>query len=219
MRNTIEEIFEKDSSVLPYFIKLKYGIRIKPKNEKLTFLQPTRFSSWKGSQLSLECMTELFEGGYDFSFIHGGCNNLLYGSLKIPSFAKKWVDSGNIRLESYSFEEINQQLKEADIILSPTVGSEQFGEPFSLVCLEAMLLEKPIIASDSGFIPLLLQNYSRTQIVKAGSKEKLLEAIRKWVEEPLPELRENDKVIIQAWKQKIETSPKVHIQFYEQFKG
>ncbi len=79
-----------------------------------------------------------------------------------------------------------------------------------------MLLGKPIIASDSGFVPKLLEGYSKKQIVKAGSREELLNAIRKWVLKPIPQLSSNDTRLIGGWKNYINSSLSRHIMFYQQ---
>lgn len=216
MQENVKNLFGIFSKILPMYIGIDY-----PRKETIVergytrILQPTRFSKWKGSNLSLECIVDLLNEGQDIEFVHGGCSNLLYGNLKIPENTKRWIKKNKIKLKDYSFDEIGNEIRFADIILHPTTGVMEYGEPFSLTCLESMLLKKPIIASASGFVPNLLEGYSRKQIVKVGDKKDLFNSIKKWLVEPIPKLSEKDIKLIEKWRRYTESSPRLHIKFYQ----
>lgn len=215
MRRTVIDIFRVESSVLPCYIKLgSFDLLGGQPNNPINILQPTRFSRWKGSYLSLEVITELLNEGQDLVFTHGGCKNLLFGRLRIPKESDKWVDKRKILFQEYSLEEVSEAINSADVILHPTIGLNQFGEPFSLVCLEAMIYSKPIIASGSGFIPELLAGYSRKQIVEAGNKDEFYKAVKRWITQPVSELKKEDIKLGEEWRLYINTSPSKHLSLY-----
>ena len=220
MQNNVKNIFGITPGILSLYIKIDSPKEdTYNKKDTIKILQPTRYSKWKGSPLSLECIVNLLNEEEDIKFIHGGCHTLLYGTLDIPIEALPWIEAKRIEFRDYSFEEIGKEIGNADIILHPTVGIGEYGEPFSLTCLESMLLGKPIIASNSGFVPKLLEGYSRKQIVKRNSKEELYHAIRKWVLGPIPELTANDKKVIEKWKNYLASSPSHHIALYQRLVG
>lgn len=216
MRMTLRDSFEIDSSILPCYVNLN-NQNVKEVQRgvpPVRILQPTRFSKWKGSHLSLEVISELLNEGRDLVFTHGGCKNLLFDQIKIPEDVKPWVENNRLVLREFLFDEIGRAIKFADIILHPTLGIKQYGEPFSLACLESMICGKPIIASESGFIPQLLSGYSRKQIIGVGNKNELYFAINNWLERPIPSLNSKDIRLIDRWTDYIKTGPSEHISFY-----
>lgn len=216
MKRTVSEVFNVESINLPCYLNLCASNDFNGSYlvNSIKILQPTRFSRWKGSYVSLEAVTELLNENQNIIFSHGGCKNLLFDKLRIPDEALKWVKKRKIFLREYSFDEITDAIKSADIILHPTLGIGRYGEPFSLACLEAMIYGKPIIASKSGFIPDLLKNYSRKQLVEVGNINEVYHALKRWITQPIPNLSSKDRELSNFWKSYINSGLSEHLKLY-----
>ena len=65
--------------------------------------------------------------------------------------------------------------------LSDIVAIPSLNEPFGIVVLEAMLFRKPIVGSNSGGIPEILQNNVNGQLIDPKDAFKFADALEKYL--------------------------------------
>lgn len=216
MRDSVRSVYGVDSVVMPCYVNLleqPSGELSESRTPQI--LQPTRFSKWKGSHLSVECIADLIEEGYDVTFVHGGSERLLFDTgPENLQLLEKYIQSGQIVFRDYSFDEIGNAIQDSDLIIHPTVGSGVHGEPFSISCLESIVYGKQIIASRSGYLPSLLDGYSLGMLVDAGDKDRLYNAIKDSLDNRFKELNEKDRQRIKQLRDYIQGGLETHELLY-----
>jgi len=105
---------------------------------------------------------------------------------------KRMFDVGNVRFVTLSgIPDAHKYLKAFDVFVLPSVK-----EGFPWVILEAMSAEIPVIATNVGAVPEIIQDGENGLLIDPGKTEQIVEAIEKLSKDK--ELR--DKLVIRARK-------------------
>lgn len=172
-----------------------------PRHAGYVALQPTRLTTWKGSDLSLRAVLLLLEReGADLALVHAGTRNLVWPSNIDPALLEQiqpWRQQGRIQFVHYEPAQSWSAFDAADVILHPTADRGAHGEPFSLSVAQAIICGRPVIASDSGNLPALLAGYTRGRIVPSGDQDALTDALRDALESPLAAEHPADRKLAQ----------------------
>lgn len=144
----------------------------------INVLQPTRLSEWKGSHLTLKAIIDLLDKGYELNHVHGlGLGH--YSTGIDADLENRIANYGDfIRIEDIPYDDMWSYIIFADIIVHPTIGVGLSGDPTPIAVQQAAMSNAKIIASNSGRIPILLENHLNTEIVPAGDFSSLLKALR-----------------------------------------
>lgn len=182
-------------------------------------LQPTRLSRWKGSAISLQAVLELLESGReDFTFVQAGSEQRIFATgldEALLARAAPWQQRGRIQFVHYSVEQSWDAIQQADFVLHPTCEAGAYGEPFSLATAQAIMLGKPVIATDSGNLPLLLEGYGPKQIIPIKDVAALRDAISAWLDGGVPALTDADLALGASLSQGFARSAREHLDLYE----
>jgi glycosyltransferase involved in cell wall biosynthesis len=203
-------------------------LRTAKPTDSIDILQPTRFAHWKGSHLSLRAAVELLDLGYsNFTFTHAAIrpsrlaekwdSQWQHDHPRLLEKVSKYVENGKIFLEEYRYHDFVGRIAKSDIILHPTIGTGIMGEPFSIAVAQSIITERAIIVSNSGYLPILANPsyYSPIQIVQAGDYEMLLDALKQWLGQPLPQPTAQSQQYAYYLKNQCQNSVEEHITFYE----
>ncbi len=184
-----------------------------PRAARTVALQPTRLTTWKGSDLSLRAALGRLEDGDDFAFVHAGTRNLVWPA-NIPdellARIAPWQDRGLVSFVHYSPAQSWRAIEAADVVLHPTADRGTHGEPFSLSVAQAVILGRPVIASESGHLPKLLAGYARARLVPPGDQKALTEALRT----PMPGPGPDDPALAHELMSSFSSSGARHMAFY-----
>ncbi|HYO52018.1 glycosyltransferase family 4 protein [Archangium sp.] len=194
-----------------------------PPGSGALILQPTRLSKWKGSAISLQAVLDLLDAGReDFTFYHAGSEQLIWPTgldEALLARAAPWQRRGRIHFIHYSVEQSWDAIQQADFVLHPTSDSGSHGEPFSLTTAQAIMLGKPVIATDSGNLPILLGGYGPKQIIPTKNVDALRDAIALWLDRGVPAPTEADRALGESLRQRFLRSARDHISLYERLQG
>lgn len=204
--------------VLPLALDREQASYELPRAAGTVAVQPTRLTTWKGSDLSLRAVTDLLDdGSYDLAFVHAGSRNLVWPS-NIPDElmvrVKPWSDRGLISFVHYSAAQSWSAIDAADLVLHPTSGRGTHGEPFSLSVAQAVICGKPVVASASGHLPALLASYSAAHLVPPGNQEALTEALAKAVRTRIVANHAGDRDLAERLMAAFLSSGERHLAFY-----
>lgn len=143
-------------------------------------LQPTRLTTWKGSDLSLAAAAGLLEAGRDLVFVHAGTEHLLWEpglDAGLLTRIRPWRDRGAIRFEHFPPERSWAAIRGADLVVHPTTGTGPRGEPYSMSVAQAVLCRRPVVVSRSGNLPDLVRGYPLARLVEPGDPDALRAAV------------------------------------------
>ena len=186
-------------------------------------LQPTRLSRWKGSAVSLQAVLELLEAGReDFTFFHAGSEQRIFPTgldEALLARAAPWQARGRIHFIHYSVEQSWEAIRQADFVLHPTNDNGAHGEPFSLTTAQAIMQGKPVIATDSGNLPLLLEGYGPKQIIPTRDVGALRDAIALWLDRGVPPGQVTDPALGESLRQGFLRSAHEHMALYGRLLG
>ena len=182
-------------------------------------LQPTRLSRWKGSAITLQAVLELLEAGReDFTFFHAGKEQRIFPTgldEALLARAAPWQQRGRIQFIHYSVEQSWNAIRQADFLVHPTIDGGSQGEPFSLAAAQAVMLGKPVIATDSGNLPIMLGGYGPKQIIPIRDVGALRDAIALWLDQGVPVATDADSVLGESLRQGFLRSAQEHLNLYE----
>jgi glycosyltransferase involved in cell wall biosynthesis len=85
---------------------------------------------------------------------------------------------GVVVLDETSHADVHRFLPLSDLLLLPSVTTRRWREQFGRAAIEAMACGLPVVGSDSGEIPVLLEATGGGIVVPEGDAEALGEAIR-----------------------------------------
>jgi glycosyltransferase involved in cell wall biosynthesis len=130
------------------------------KNRKVIF-HPARIGLAKGCDTSIKAMSRVKHKYPDAILVLAGSKNIIdWGSTQQKDIAYmvsliKYFDlEDNVLIDSYSLEDIKKLYATSDVCLYPSTSSE----PFGLTMLEAMASAKPIIVTNMGGMPEVIQD-------------------------------------------------------------
>jgi len=183
--------------------------------------QPTRFTWWKGSFHSLAAVVGLLDGGARFTFVHAGAtwksaqakwdpqaDALLPG---LRESVDRWVGAGAIEFARLTSAATMQLMTDADVVVYPTVGTTDEGEPFGVAAWQAAATGHPLILTRSGHLDVLASRYDASRVVETASVESLAAAIRDGAEGRLPTARSGLATEIH---ESVRTCAAVHVEEY-----
>ncbi|SEU10718.1 glycosyltransferase family 4 protein [Stigmatella erecta] len=186
-------------------------------------LQPTRLSRWKGSAISLQAVLELLEAGReDFTFFHAGKDQRIFPTGLDEALLARvapWQERRRIHFIHYSVEQSWEAIRQADFLLHPTIDGGSQGEPFSLAAAQTVMLGKPVIATDSGNLPIMLGGYGPKQIIPIQDVGALRDAIAAWLDRGVPASTEADRALGETLRQGFLRSAEEHLHLYERLLG
>ncbi|MCD9024058.1 glycosyltransferase family 4 protein [Cohnella silvisoli] len=133
------------------------------KKEKINLLYVGRFDRQKGFDLLLEVFNEHMFA--DVTLYLVGDTVLKQYEFKFPDNAVKigWVDNS----------EIDRYMKSCDAVIVPSRW-----EGFGIVAIEALRNKKPVIASNRGALPEIIQHGVNGYIFDFDNKEELVSVVR-----------------------------------------
>ncbi|MFC6093141.1 glycosyltransferase family 4 protein [Saccharothrix lopnurensis] len=194
-----------------------------PRPGAVTVLQPTRLTTWKGSDLTLRAVVTLLRRGVaDLGFVHAGTRHLLWPSNIPRSLLDEvalWRARGSIEFTHYSPAQSWAAIAAADVVTHPTADRGAHGEPFSLAVAQAVICGKPVVASDSGNLPALLADYSAATLVPSGDQAALTEALASAVTDPAPATTVADRDLAGRLLTGFATAGARHLDFYKAITG
>lgn len=182
-----------------------------------TVLQPSRMTRWKGSHLSLEASMTLLEEGADLHFVHAGTQHLIWPPGipdSLMTRAAAWQDKGRVHFTHYRPGQSWAAIRASDVVIHPTIDRGAHGEPFSLSVAQAVICGRRVVASDSGNLPLLLQDYSAASIVPAGDVQALTGALREALGRPPVVPTGADRALAHRLREEFATAGRRHLDFY-----
>jgi glycosyltransferase involved in cell wall biosynthesis len=190
-----------------------------PPHSGTLILQPTRLSRWKGSAVSLKAVLDLLEAGReDFTFVQAGSAARLWPTgldEALLARAAPWRERGRIHFVQYTPEESWNAIRQADFVLHPTADAGTHGEPFSLAVAQAIILGTPVIATLSGNLPILLEDYGPQQLIPINDVNALREAIARWLDQGAPKATGADRAYGESLRQSFLRSADEHVALYE----
>ncbi len=145
-------------------------------------LNPARMGIAKGCDITIQAF-RLVKKKFPKAFlVMSGSGNIIDWGLTqnqdiayFVTLIKHLGLEDSIYINSYVLEEMPQLYRAADVILYPSSAEE----PFGLAMLEAMASAKPIIVSESGAMPEIIQNDVNGYVVPKNNHEALAEKIIK----------------------------------------
>lgn len=150
--------------------------------EPITIVSVGRFVEQKGFDIAIEAIKILNET-YNIKLI------LVGGGKLYDALMSKRNGLGNINLINWVEQsELKYILRNADIYIQPSKS-----EAMPRTILEAMAMRLPIIATDVGAIPGVLEDGKNAILIKSGNQANLIEAIEKLIN--------NDQLRLQIAKQ------------------
>lgn len=128
-------------------IKVKAAEKIEPFSEKPSFVSVGRLHYRKGYHKLIEAHTKLIREGHDHQILivgEGEHRQNLEKLIKENKVERTFILLGN-RMNPYPF------IKNADFFILPSES-----EAWPLVIAEALILQKPIIATDTGDVSMMI---------------------------------------------------------------
>jgi glycosyltransferase involved in cell wall biosynthesis len=181
---------EKRIVVLPNAIQIKrFDLRL---NQQRAAIRDEFGIPVENSVIALVGRLSPYKGQDDFiraaEIIHQSCPNvtfLIVGSENVPGYrevlrsmiAARGLES-QIRLIDHQ-DEIARIYACADIIAMPS-----HEEPFGLVALEAMAMEKPVVATRAGGVPEFLPDGEAGYLIEPHDFKALAKALRSLIQDP-----------------------------------
>ena len=130
------------------------------KNRKVIF-HPARIGLAKGCDTSIKAMSLVKHRYPDAILVLAGSKNIIdWGSTQqkdiayMVSLIKHFELEKNVLIDSYSLDDIKKIYAASDVCLYPSSSCE----PFGLTMLEAMASAKPIIVTNMGGMPEVIQD-------------------------------------------------------------
>jgi glycosyltransferase involved in cell wall biosynthesis len=160
-----------------------------PSGQSPFILQPTRFSTSKGSHVTLVAFAALRRAGWDGLLRHSG-------ATRPQARAKFWEFSASarsatqqalgedpfkhpaLRIGRVSEATLLDLMEGATAIAHPSLKRRQGGEPFGISAAQALASGAPLVVSDSGNLPHLVGGQPGTWVVPSGSASDLASAFR-----------------------------------------
>jgi glycosyltransferase involved in cell wall biosynthesis len=153
-----------------------YGPRNAPP-ARIKLLYVGRFSVEKGVRVLVAAARLLKAQGVDFELRlvgHGPLERELRDTVLESGLSHEVTVAGQVNRRTLHHEYVW-----ADMVCVPSLS-----EPFGVVVLEALAAGRPVLGTDAGGIPWIIQNGMTGLIVPAGSARRLADAIREMAWDP-----------------------------------
>ncbi|MBU0671461.1 MAG: glycosyltransferase family 4 protein [Candidatus Margulisbacteria bacterium] len=153
------------------------------KKMKKVVFHPARLGISKGCDITIEAFRIVKNKIPDAALLMSGSGNIIDWGLTqnkdIAFFATLIKHLGlqdSVYINTFSLEkEMPELYRLADVVVYPSSAEE----PFGLTMLESMAAAKPIIVTDSGGMPEIIQNDINGYVIPKGNHEALAEKIIK----------------------------------------
>lgn len=123
--------------------------------DPLVILHPARLLPWKGVHVVVDMLSELLKRDIAARLIITDTQRIIDWDEELVKYRRlifeRLCHQGlmeMVEFRSLPYAQMHQLYEEADVVVYPTVGDE----PYGLVPLEAMSMERPVIGSRSGGI-------------------------------------------------------------------
>ena len=121
--------------------------------DMFVILHPARVLPWKGVHVSVDMLAELTRRAVPAKLIITDTQRIIDWDEQLTWYRKQILDrireksiADRVEFTTVPYSDMPLLYEEADVVVYPTVGRE----PYGLVPLEAMSMERPIVASRSG---------------------------------------------------------------------
>lgn len=220
--STVYDVNESSIDVLPYYFPLPEKRKKYKQNNsnKIKILQPTRFCNWKGSNYSLKACISLIENNnFNVHFTHAGLEPKALREKwdkrwdkKLLFDTEKHIKLGNISFVKYSPKDTYNVFALYDLILHPTIGEGFQGDPNPIAAQQAVILNLPIIATNSGNLKNILENSTRSRVIEIKHIDSLARVIMSEYKQGL--FNKKQIVINKNQYSIIKNSPQKHLEYY-----
>ena len=129
--------------------------------ERKVIFHPARIGLSKGCDTSVKSMSIVKEKHPDAILVLAGSKNIIdWGSTQqkdiayIVSLIKHFDLEENVLIDVYTLDEVKEIYALSQVCLYPSTSSE----PFGLTMLEAMAMAKPMVVTNSGGMPEVINN-------------------------------------------------------------
>jgi len=134
-----------------------------------------RFTMWKGHFCFLEALKKVHKGGYKIQGLIVGA-----GSNRYKRKLEKWIiKNGMGGIINIQQMDAKEALKNIDILVVPSVKPEGFGR----TVVEAQMSKTPVIGTDIGAIPELIENGETGFLVNPGDADGIADYIGKLIKD------------------------------------
>jgi glycosyltransferase involved in cell wall biosynthesis len=164
------------------------GCRVEPnQNERSNLLSPVRvgligrISPWKGQDIFIEAAARLHRRHPRVRFEIIGAP--LFSERNFEAQLHELCDSLNLKdvVEFAGFvEDIPARIAQLDIV----VHASKTGEPFGQVIIEGMAAEKPVVATNGGGVPEIVEHCVTGLLVPMGDAQSMADAIEYLLKNP-----------------------------------
>ena len=149
------------------------------KDKKVIF-HPARIGLAKGCDVSIKAINILKGMVPDIMLVLAGSKNIVdWGGTQqkdiayMVSLIKHFNIEENVLIDMYSLDEVKEMYEISDVCLYPSTASE----PFGLTMLEAMAMAKPIIVTNMGGMPEIIDDGINGFVIPVRDFESLAEKI------------------------------------------
>ena len=163
--------------------KFNHSLKRPDKNHKFRVLTVARLVGKKGVKYGVLAVANTLKKYPDIEYRIAGDGPLRNDIENLVDMMK--VSDNIMLLGPKSQEEIIQLMKDADIVLAPSVNSEQGGqEGIPVVLMEAMAMGVPVLSTLHSGIPELVKNGVSGFLVPEGDADSLAERLTYLIEHP-----------------------------------
>jgi len=150
------------------------------RDKKQIIFHPARMGITKGCDITIEAFRLVKEEFPDAFLVLSGSKNIIDWGLSqnkdiafLVSLIKHLGLEDSVYINSFQLEKMPDMYNIADVVVYPSSGEE----PFGLATLEAMSSAKPIIVTESGGMPEIIQNDLNGYVIPKRNHETLAERI------------------------------------------
>lgn len=150
--------------------------------EAFRILHPARVLPWKGVHVSVDMLAQLRRRGIIARLVITDTQRIIDWDDELISYRNQILErlrsqglTDLVEFRSVAYADIHHLYEEADVVVYPTVGEE----PYGLVPLEAMSMERPVVASRSGGITETIVDGVTGFLVKPGDPAALAERVER----------------------------------------
>ena len=189
----IREVFLSCGRNLPYPILIPMGVDlsifncVKQVNREDIYHKPLilfigRLIRWKGIHILIQAMRLLIKDYPEASLVIAGDGVCLKKLKELVS--KLGIESSVLFTGNIPGNEIISWYSKADIFILPSITDNNLTEGLGVVLLEAMASGVPVIGSNSGGIPDIIEDGVNGLLVPPGDPDALNTAIIRIIEDP-----------------------------------
>lgn len=171
------KVDEKKIRVVYNGVSDRFGEIKKEKKGKISIGMIGRFTEWKGWFYFLEAVRSLYDrNNYDFETVLIGS-----GSKGYERKIEKWIKNNSLseKIKILKLDSI-EGLKLIDILVVPSIEPEGFGR----TVVEGQFAKVPVIASDIGAIPELIEDNKTGFLVPPKDANAIAEKIEYLIKNP-----------------------------------